>query len=520
MKPIILALVATCLNSFALGQCGACTIGDTCMVSPPYPTICPPVAPVGIVGVPYELDVTFWIPPTFQDNTTSLNVVLQELTLLNLERVPLGLTFEASSPTLTYYPQISPYGCVRVCGVPVQANTDSILVIGQAQGTAGGLPINQVVTLRLPIVILPASADTVPDFFFAPDSLCAPMTISLSEAQGAPGMTTSFSWSFGNGNAFNGAAPPDQAYLVGGSHPITLQRSFSVPTMTQLAVTEVSNSWCGDLDEPNLPLIGCVGQPDLYFTLTDSRLAIWRSTIVNNAQSTTWNNLSIPLGFPPFTLRIYDKDDLSADDLLGTFPITEAEGGAGFSQNGTTGSRQVQVQTVLSISYTDTAVVYPLPEVTLEADFENGLMCASPSNLAWYEWTLDGVPLQGVNSSCAPLANGAWVVTATSAEGCVGDASQTVNGVGIRESSMAGNGLNLEAWLGAEGLLVRLGQSTSGGRLQLFDASTRLVLAHDFASGTVMPFSVPVPSLANGCYVLRAEQGGLDAVRRIVVGRP
>ncbi|MBK7944676.1 MAG: hypothetical protein IPJ85_04900 [Flavobacteriales bacterium] len=66
------------------------------------------MAPVGIVGVPYELDVTFWIPPTFQDNTTSLNVVLQELTLLNLERVPLGLTFEASSPTLTYYPQISP----------------------------------------------------------------------------------------------------------------------------------------------------------------------------------------------------------------------------------------------------------------------------------------------------------------------------------------------------------------------------------------------------------------------------
>lgn len=516
----MLAIVASSLSALAFGQCGACFIGDTCTVSPPFPTVCPTITPTGIAGVPYELDVTFWIPPSFPEPTTQLNVVLQQITVVSIENVPLGLTYEANSPSLTYFPQSDPFGCVRVCGTPMQAGNDTLRLTAVAQGTVGGINTTQSQSLSIPIQVLPASADTVPDFTFSPDSACAPLTVSFSEAEGAPGMTAAFNWTFGNGNSFSGAAPPDQTYAAGGTYPVTLQRVFSVPMLAQLAITDIADSWCGDLDEPDLPFVGCVGQPDLYFTVMDSRLALWRSTVTSNVQSTTWNNLAIPLGFPPFTLSIYDNDDLSADDLLGTFTITSTTGSASFSESGTAGSLQVQVQTVLTTSYTDTVFVNPVPEVTLEADLENGLLCATPGDLAWYEWTLDGVALIGVNSACAPLANGDWVVTATNAEGCIGSASQSVNGVGIGEGGAADNGLNLEVWQGTEGLLVRLGQSTSGGRLRLFDASARLVLTRDFASGTAMPLLIPVSSLANGCYVLKAERGGVVAARRVVLKEP
>ncbi|HRD52351.1 MAG TPA: hypothetical protein PKY96_06850, partial [Flavobacteriales bacterium] len=438
MKRALLGLVAGSWLVSGLAQCGPCAVGDTCTVNPPFPAVCPAVTPIGTVGVPYDLDVTFWLPPSFPEPTTQLNVILQQVTLISMENVPIGLTYEASSPTLTYFPQTDPFGCVRVCGTPLVAGNDTILITAFAQGTAGGIALNQNYSFGIPIQVLPAAQDSLPDFSFAPDSLCAPMMISFSEALGAPGVTTSFEWTFGNGSSFDGASPPDQSYSEGGAYPVTLQRTFSVPMITQIAITGVSNAWCGDLDEPNLPLVGCVGQPDLYFTLTDSRLALWRSAVVNNVQSTAWNNLSIPLGFPPFTLRIYDKDDLSADDLLGTFTLSAAEGSASFSQGGTAGSRQVQVQTVLTSSYTDTVVVHPVPSIALELDLSANSICASDQTLAEYAWALNGVSVPDETGPCVPAANGLWSVVGVTAFGCSGAASLTVTSVGVEEGSSSG----------------------------------------------------------------------------------
>jgi len=518
MKAAALTLAASSLAALAMGQCAPCAVGDTCTVDPPFPAVCPPITPVGIVGVPYELDVTFWIPPSFPEPTTQLNVILQEVTVSSLQGVPLGLTYEASSPSLIYYPQQDPFGCVRICGTPMVAAVDTIVLTAVAQGTVGGVSISQNYSFGIPIQILGAAFDSIPDFLFAPDSQCAPMTVSFSETDGPPGMTTTFDWTFGNGSSFSGTAPPDQIYSTGGDYPVTLQRSFSVPMITQLAISSVSNAWCGDLDEPNIPIIGCVGQPDLYFTVTDSRLALWRSSQVNNTQSTTWNNLAIPLGFPPFTLRIYDKDELSADDLLGTLVLNAATGSAGFSQSGTTGSRLVQEQTVLTISYSDTVTVHPVPDVALSADFQSGQVCATPGDLAWYEWTLDGIPLSGVNTACAPLANGTWAVTATTINGCSNSASQFVSGVGLSELIPAGDGLTMVVRQQHDELIVFLGGRPGQTRIDVLDATGRVVFARAFASAANQRVDIPTAGLGAGCYVLRAERNGAVSARRLVLG--
>lgn len=517
MKRALLGLILGSWLVSGFAQCGPCAVGDTCTVNPPFPAVCPAVTPIGTVGVPYDLDVTFWLPPSFPEPTTQLNVVLQQVTLISMENVPIGLTYEASSSTLTYFPQTDPFGCVRVCGTPLVAGNDTILITAFAQGTAGGIALNQNYTFGIPIQVLPAAQDTLADFSFAPDSLCAPLIISFSEALGAPGVTTSFEWSFGNGSSFSGAAPPDQPYPEGGNYPVMLQRAFSVPMISQIAISSVSNAWCGDLDEPNLPLIGCVGQPDLYFTLTDSRLALWRSAVVNNVQSTTWNNLAIPLGFPPFTLRIYDKDDLSADDLLGTFTLSLDEGSASFSQGGTAGSRQVQVQTVLTSSYTDTVVVHPVPSIALELDLSANSICASDQTLVEYAWTLNGVSVPDEAGPCVPAANGLWSVVGVTAFGCSGAATLTVTSVGVEEGASVSI---LRLWPNPANGWVRivLPMGSMGSvRIDVVDAQGRVVLSESRITHGGADLLIETIGLSPGSYVLRAAHADEVLWARFIV---
>ncbi|MFN3875162.1 MAG: PKD domain-containing protein [Flavobacteriales bacterium] len=513
-----LAAAALCLEAAA--QCGPCAVGDTCTVNPPAPAVCPTVTPAGVVGVPYELDVTFWLPPSVPEPTTGLNVVLQQVALQHMERLPLGLTYEASSPSLVFYPQQDPFGCVRICGIPMAPSSDTLLLFARAQGTIGGIGATQDYTIPIPFLVLPASTDTTPDFLFAPDSLCAPMTVSFTAPASAPGMTAVFEWSFGDGSSFSGAAPPDQIYDEGGAYPATLTSTFSVPMITQLSVSGVSNAWCGDLDEPSLPLIGCIGQPDLYFTLIDSRLSLYRSPVVSNAQSTAWSDLAIPLGFPPFTLRIYDKDELSDDDLLGTFEITSASGAQPFAQGGTSGSRTVQVQTVLVRSFTDMVTVFPSPEPVLVADEATMTICATPPDLADYTWSLNGEALPGLSGPCAPLANGLWALTATSAQGCSGSASLTVSGVGVQERAGRAPGWRLAPTPASDELLVLLEEAIGAELLvEIADPGGRVVVPRFAPGGPSRVLRIGLAGLSDGLYVLRLSSGEGVASRPFVLLR-
>lgn len=456
MRNILLFSLFLCSAAGSLAQCGPCTVGDTCIVDPPLPTVCPVTTPPGTVGVPYSLDVTFWIPPSFPEPTTTLNVVLDQVVVNSFENLPQGLTYEASSPSLTYFPQQDPFGCVRVCGIPLVAGNDTIRLNTTVQGTVGGVGTTRAYALNIPIVIFPASQDTAPDFTAQPDTGCVPHSVSFEPLIAPAGYNTSYAWSFGNGVVFSGANPPDQTYQDPGVYPVSVETTISVAMLTGLSISAVNEDWCGDLDEPDLPFIGCVGQPDLYFTITDSRSALNRSAVASNTQSTTWSGLQIPLAFPPFTLRLYDDDGLSDDDLLGTFLLDNTVGTLSFSSGATSGQRTVLVQEVNTFTYTDSVVVLPAPNSDLVFDMATGVLCAVDQGLLEYTWSLNGDPVPTETGPCVMAENGVWSLGVTNSSGCSSSSSYEVMGLGLAEAPAGGASVSVFPIPNAGTFVVRL----------------------------------------------------------------
>ena len=511
----LILLLALC--QAAKAQCGACTVGDTCTVDPPFPAVCPAVTPPGTVGVPFSIDVTFWIPPSFPEPTTQLNVILDEVVLNSLENVPLGLTYEASNPTLTYYPQQNPFGCVRVCGIPMEAGNDTIIIHATATGTVGGIGTTQPYDIRLPVVVYPADQDTAPDLIAAPTEGCAPLSVDFDPLISAPGTTSVFDWDFGNGNSYTGADPPTQTYTASGSHIVTLQTTVSVPVLTSLTISDINENWCGDLDEPDLPLVGCVGQPDLYFTVLDGQLGSSRSAVINNTQSHTWSGLSIPLGFSPLTLQVYDEDGISADDLLGSFTFPNTAGNFSFSQGGTSGQGTVQIQTVQTFDYTDTLTVFPQPNTAL--NFNSGVLCAADLGLVDYVWTLDGTTLPNETGPCVLASNGVWSVTGTNAQGCSSTSSYQVIGMGVTEAT-TDRTFDIFPVPNNGRFVVMLGGWNTGHALllEVVDAIGRPVHQERIASpGAELTHALDLDGIAAGSYRLRISDGADHAVRAFVV---
>lgn len=506
------------LHSLAsYGQCGPCSWGDTCTVDPPFPTVCPAIPPTAFVGVPYGLDVTFWVPPSFPEPTTQLNVILDEVGLDAIENVPVGLNYEASSPDLLYHPQENPFGCVRVCGVPVIAGPDTIRIHVTATGTVGGIPTSRPYVLSLPIMVQPWPTDSLAGFASTPDSSCAPAQVLFTaDTSIAQGVTNVFEWDFGNGSVFSGQLPPLQTFTEGGDYEVSFTRSYTAPVLVSLSLSGVNGAWCGDLDEPNLPLVGCLGQPDLYFTITDNRLGQERSTTLNNTQSGSWTNQSVVLGFPPFELRVYDSDGLSDDDLLGTFGFDGTAGAHPFSSGGTYGELVVEVQSLLDLSVTNSIHVLPAPEVALSLDLFAGLLCVENDSLAAYSWSLDGDPIPNETAACVPAQNGLWTVFVTDGLGCSASASFLVAGVGVQDIASSWESLSIQLLPGFS-LLMKHPRVHGPCRMSVFEPGGRLVLSERLSLSPAGQTLVPIPSLSPGAYSVVILAGAELLAARLVV---
>lgn len=519
MRYLLTLFASGLFVSSSLAQCGLCAINDTCTVDPPYPTVCPLVPPPGVVGVPLSIDVTFWIPPEFQDSVSGLTVVVEQITVTSITGIPLGLVFQPNDDDLIYYPQEQPFGCVRVCGTPMIPGVDTVRVNITAQATVAGLDVTQDQTLRIPLTIT-MSDDPNIGFLFEPDSACAPLTVSFTPLIGAQGLTSTYDWDFGNGTTYTGNAPPAQTYDAG-EHIVTLVTTVTAPFLTQAALTAVTDNWCGDLDEPDIPLVGCVGQPDIYFTLTDANNGTQRSSTVANDQTPNWTALNMALSFPPYTLRFFDADDLSDDDLLGTYTLPVGVGSFPFTLSGTNGSVQVAVQTVQTFEDIDTLVVFPVPDVTLTFNVSDTTLCVADQDLASYVWLLNGDTVPGLNGPCAEVGNGEWTVIGTNLFGCSASASSTVVDVGVADRIGA-----VPAWsiypVPNQGLFTVRG---SGGPLagplwlRVFDASGRCVFEERVAaSGDLFTYAMDLRGTAPGAYVLRISDGQNTYNHSLIVG--
>ena len=278
----------------------------------------------------------------------------------------------------------------------------------------------------------------------------------------------------------------------------------------------MNEDWCGDIDEPNLPFVGCTGQPDLYFTVLDAQLGLSRSPVVNNTQSHTWSGLSIPLGFPPFTLTVYDDDGISADDELGSYTFDNSIGTFPFSQGGTAGQRVVQVQTVQVFDYADSINVLPSPNTALV--FNGSALCSTDESLSAYTWSLNGVLVNGETGPCVLASNGIWTVTGTNAEGCSSTSNYQVIGLGVSEAS-AGPSLDLFPVPNAGRFTLRSsGWTTALVELEIRDAMGRLVHAESLiAQAHTLWRTIDLENVAAGAYSLRLRDGDVSMVRAFTV---
>lgn len=62
----------------------------------------------------------------------------------------------------------------------------------------------------------------------------------------------------------------NQSYTSPGDYQVTLHTEILGFILTDVSVNSVNTNWCGDVEEPSLPFIGCTGDPDLVFSITDA----------------------------------------------------------------------------------------------------------------------------------------------------------------------------------------------------------------------------------------------------------
>ncbi|MBK9074010.1 MAG: T9SS type A sorting domain-containing protein [Flavobacteriales bacterium] len=452
-------LLSVAIASFLLtgtrstAQCPGCQTDLACQVSPAYPTLCPAAPPAATSGVYYETDLTFWLPATFDDPGTGLTVDFLQMTITSIAGIPFGLAIETSDPLGVYDPQQSEFGCARICGTPLGAGTFPITISILATVEFSGFEVDVPETFPVILTVLPGTGSNF-GFTFSPSSGCAPVTSTFGPLITGGGAPVTYDWDFGNGNLFTGDTPPPQTFTQAGDHLVTLTTSIGGYQLDQVELVSVNGNWCGDVEEPDIPLIGCTGSPDLYYVITDGNGDSYTSSTQDDASGATWSGLGVTLSQPPYSIAFFDEDPVSQDDALGTYNLTLGVPGTyPFSIAGGTVGSLIISETVLQIFHdTDIVQVFALPDMTWTYDSLSQTLCLGDTALVSVTWFLDGDTIPNANGLCVQTNDpGSYWATGTNGFGCTGLSDTLVICPVITITSDAGilytdNGFATYAW--------------------------------------------------------------------------
>jgi hypothetical protein len=418
-------------------QCPGCVIDMACTVSPAAPTLCPANLPNGIQNQPYAEDLTFYMPAQF--STQGINVTLNEITVVSVTGLPPGVSWETSaSPANIFYPSQNPpateRGCVRMCGTPTSFGLFNIVVNVSAEvGTPFG-NVTQPQSFSLSIHIDPPAGSNAA-FLYSPSTGCEPLDVSFSPLifpQGFQLLT--YEWDFGNGLTFFGDNPPLQNFLSAGTYfPNLITRVYNY-SIESLSATVTGSNWCGDVEEPDLPIIGCTGDPDVFFDWTNNGATQSVGSVADNTNP-TFNNLNLTITDPLLSISFWDEDLISANDNLGT-AILNISGVGSFNFSTAQLFGNLIIDTVLVQTYveTDTVVVLATPaQPTISASGPLSFCANNPSSLnvsnsgnalQWYQ--NDTIILIGqITDTLLPAITGNYSVLATNSVGCSSLSSNT-----------------------------------------------------------------------------------------------
>lgn len=416
-RSLLLALTLLCLTSFAYAQCPGCTIDVSCSISPAFPTLCPMQMPDATAGQYYEADMTFWLPPNFDDPDTGFNVDFEQMTITDVQGLPFGLEYTPDQVNGTYFPQVYEFGCARLCGTALSPGSYSVTITVQVDVEFSGIPISLPQQFVLPLTVLPGMGGNN-SFSFSPsagcDTVCAEFTALID---GAP-LPTEYTWTLPDSSTASGPSL-NYCFTDSGAHPISLQTEIFQHVITDVYIDGVNDDWCGDVEEPDI--FGCTLAPDLYFVVTDGGGAtVYTSSSGSDSEDEEWHNLSIVLDNPPYSIQFWDEDLISGDDVLGTYNMTLTGAGT-YPYNvagGTNGSIVVGTQLFQSFNDQDSVVVFASPTGTLQYDDVAGTL-AMPVDDGLFLWYFDGdtIPLQ--TDSLIDLGDpGLYWVEVSNAFGC------------------------------------------------------------------------------------------------------
>ena len=225
-----LTLLFLLASHLLLGQ--ICTID----VTQTQVGIYPDSLPNGIVGQAYSQDLTFVMPlDTLGYNFTNFQIMSVAL--------PVGLTWTCnnSAANCNYNPQVSPYGCVHISGIPLLAGTYNIDVTVLADlSILTGYPI----LFELQVVILPSTSSISNNGFTSIGApACAPALVQFINNN--PGLPY-YNWDFGNGNVSSQENPATQYYQSPGTYLVAYNAyatldTTTVFTLANLQITSMSN---------------------------------------------------------------------------------------------------------------------------------------------------------------------------------------------------------------------------------------------------------------------------------------
>ncbi|MBL7884316.1 MAG: T9SS type A sorting domain-containing protein [Bacteroidia bacterium] len=396
-------------------QCPGCLMNTSLTT----PGIYPDTLPAGTQGQTYDEDVTFVM---FTD-TSGLTV--NYFKIVSVTGLPFGLNWQCNNVSngCQYDPAVSIHGCVKICGTPLQDGHFAIDV-----GVIANLSIigNQTSTITVYLDVNPAAGGNA-GFTFTPAQSCGTANVSFNSLISGTPNPTSYAWNFGNGNTSTLATPPSQNYSSPGNYVVSLQTQILGYIITGVNVTSLNNNWCGDVEEPSCTF----NNPDPYFVIQNSLgSTLHTSNFLSDVQSGSWSGLSIALNNPPYSITIWDDDNVSQDDNLGSFPFNVT--GAGtipFSgAGGTSGNITVATTVIQSFMHYDTIRVLPNPTTAIIAYAPNDSVCggdtitltASGFGSDFIQWYNDTTLLIGQNNAnyIATQSGNYWALV-TNSNGCV-----------------------------------------------------------------------------------------------------
>ena len=428
MKKIILKIVLiglVFLHTKSFSQCPGCNIDTTLTTPGIYPT----TLATGTQTVPYSDDVTFVM---FLDTS---GFAVNYFKILSVSGLPFGLHWECNNSAVgcQYDPNVNIRGCVRICGTPIQTGFFTIdvnLVVNLA--TVGN--VNS--TAQIFVQIDPVAGGNS-GFTFSPSISCDSALVDFDALiDGSPNPTT-YSWNFGNGNVSNLQHPPSQLYATPGDYVVSLQTDILGYKVTDVNLFGVNNNWCGDVEEPSLPFIGCTSSPDPFFEIYNSLSTnLYTSSTLSGTTSGAWNSLSVNLTDPPYSITIWDEDAISANDNLGSFPFSvSGPGTIPFSgAGGNSGNLVISTYVIQTFLNYDTVHVYASPAAPSSIVVSgNDTICSGDSVLLSISGTGTNT-IQWFNDSTAIVSsdttsilvyqNGNYWVQLTNENGCTTNSNQ------------------------------------------------------------------------------------------------